>query len=70
MVTVVAQQLVGSGELGKLFGVGNARVQQLIKRADFPSPVAELMMGKVWDLADVQAWADERGRTLTPLGAE
>jgi hypothetical protein len=61
-------ELVRSGELGKLLGVGTARVQQLTRHKDLPAPVAALMMGKVWDLAEVRAWAEGKGRTLHPLG--
>lgn len=68
MVTAVAIELVGSGELGKLLGVGTARVQQLTRHKDFPAPIADLMMGKVWDLVDIRAWADSKGRELHPLG--
>jgi len=33
-------------------------------RPDFPAPVASLIMGSIWALDDVKAWADRRGRTL------
>lgn len=69
MLTTVRQRLVGSAELVRLLGVSRPRAYQLSSRADFPEPVAVLTMGKVWDLADVQQWADARGRTLLPLDA-
>lgn len=56
--------LVGAQEIGRLFRVGRQRVQQLTNRADFPRPVAELAMGKVWSTEDVRHWAIEHGRTL------
>ena len=37
-------------------------------RDDFPAPRAVLIMGSVWTLDDVIAWAERSGRTLN-LGA-
>ncbi len=63
------QQLVGAAELIAVFGVSRKRAYDLSRHPGFPEPVADLTMGKVWDLADVQRWAKERGRTLFPLNA-
>lgn len=66
----IMQRLVGAAEVGEVFGgISRQRVNQLTTRADFPRPLVELRMGKVWDLADVEAWAESKGRTLTPLDA-
>lgn len=54
--------LIGAAEIGKLFGVSRQRVQQLVHRPDFPAPVADLAMGKVWESADVHRWGVETGR--------
>jgi prophage regulatory protein len=56
--------LVGSQELTRLLGVKRARVYQLTNAPDFPPPIAVLAMGSIWRLADVTAWAEQRGRTL------
>ena len=56
--------LVGSQELTRLLGVKRARVYQLSNAPDFPRPVAVLAMGSIWRLADITAWAEQRGRTL------
>jgi predicted DNA-binding transcriptional regulator AlpA len=69
MVTDMTQQLVGAAELVQLLGVNRARAYQISRHPDFPPPVADLIGGKIWDLADVQTWADARGRVLHPLGA-
>jgi prophage regulatory protein len=64
------QRLVGAAEIGEVLGgLSRQRVNQLSTKADFPAPVVELRMGKVWDLADIQQWAEQRGRTLAPLAA-
>jgi len=39
-----------------MLGLSRQRVHQLAARSDFPRPVAELAQGKVWALADIQAW--------------
>jgi prophage regulatory protein len=56
--------LVGSAEIGRMLGVNRQRVQQLIKRDDFPAPEAELAMGKVWKREAVEAWARSHGRDI------
>ena len=38
-------------------GDSRHRVYQITSRADFPAPVADLVQGKVWLTADVEAWA-------------
>ena len=64
------QRLVGAAEIGEaLGGLSRQRVNQLSTKADFPAPIVELRMGKVWDLADIARWAKERGRTMLPLDA-
>ena len=63
-------QLVGPAELTRLLGVSRTRLVQLSSRPDFPEPVAELVMGKVWALSDVQAWAGRNGRQLQPLASK
>jgi prophage regulatory protein len=64
---VVNARLVGAAELQQALGVSRQRINQITTHGDFPAPLAVLKMGKVWDLADVEAWADERGRELAPL---
>lgn len=54
--------LMGSAEIGELFGVSRQRVQQLITKPDFPAPTVELAMGKVWHAEDVRAWGVKTGR--------
>jgi hypothetical protein len=61
-------RLVGRGELRRLFGVSATRTIQIAERPDFPPPLDELSVGKIWALDDVIAWADRSGRTLN-LGA-
>lgn len=59
-------RLVGTGEIQKCLKLSRQRVQQLAERADFPEPYQELLMGRVWRKADVDAWI----RTQRPEQAE
>lgn len=54
--------LMGSAEIGSLFGISRQRVQQLVAKPDFPKPLADLAMGKVWSADDVRAWGVRNGR--------
>jgi predicted DNA-binding transcriptional regulator AlpA len=58
-------ELMGVQEICDLFGVSRTRVQQLTKREDFPVPLAELALGRVWDGAAVRAWATAKGRLIS-----
>jgi hypothetical protein len=60
-------RLCGSAELQLMLGVSRQRITQLTADPGFPEPVAELRMGKVWDLRDVQGWAKQVGRQLRTL---
>jgi prophage regulatory protein len=58
--------LMGAAEIGRLLGVSRQRVQQLIRRPDFPAPAGVLEMGKVWLRADIQAWVAQYRPTERP----
>ena len=56
--------MLGPAELAQVLGVSRQRVTQIAKRPDFPRPRFVLIMGSVWALEDVMAWAEQRGRDL------
>lgn len=56
------QELMGIAEIRALLDISRQRADQLTRRADFPRPVAELAMGKVWDAEAVREWARKDGR--------
>ena len=60
--------LMGSAEIGAVFGVGRQRVQQLIAKPDFPRPYTELAMGKIWLAKDVRAWGVATNRLAPDAG--
>jgi hypothetical protein len=47
-----------------MLGVSHTRVVFLADQPDFPAPLDELSVGKIWALDDVLAWAQRKGRTL------
>lgn len=57
-------RLVGRGELRKLFGVSYTRAVQIAAQPDFPEPLDELSVGKIWLLDEVMDWATGKGRTV------
>lgn len=56
------QDLMGIAEIRTLLDISRQRADQLTRRPDFPRPVAELAMGKVWDGESVREWARKDGR--------
>jgi prophage regulatory protein len=36
--------------------VSRQRIQQLAEQSDFPTPFAELAMGRIWLADDIEAW--------------
>lgn len=59
--------LAMTGELMRMLGVSKSRVVALRKEDDWPEPVDTLLGGEVFAIADIEAWAAKRGRTLNPL---
>ena len=56
------QELMGTSEVAEFLGVTNQRVDQLARRPDFPNPIAVLAAGRIWNHADIEAWARRTGR--------
>jgi len=54
-------RLVGVSEIAELAGVTRQAVLNWRQRyEDFPTPIAELRSGPVWDLEDILEWVDDR----------
>jgi predicted DNA-binding transcriptional regulator AlpA len=53
---------MGAAEIAELLGISRQRTQQIVNKAGFPTPVAELAMGKIWDATAVREWAKKDGR--------
>jgi predicted DNA-binding transcriptional regulator AlpA len=61
---------MGAGEIAKRLGLSRQRVQQLAERDDWPEPFDELAMGRVWLIADIEAWIRQRQHQSSPTLAE
>jgi hypothetical protein len=59
-------ELIGIAELATLLGVSKQRASELARGTDFPAPLAVLVAGPVWPLANVlryvRAWKRRPGR--------
>ena len=53
-------RLVGTQEIRQRLGiVSRQRVNQIVGRSDFPTPLAVLAHGRIWDADKVDAWIRE-----------
>ena len=64
-------QLVGIAEIAQLFGVTRQAASNWRERHEnFPPPAASLRSGPVWELPDINAWAEEQGMAIKAAKAE
>lgn len=57
--------LAGVTEVREILGVSRQRVHQIIRdHPDFPEPVAELAVGRIWNRKEVVQWAKRTGREV------
>lgn len=48
--------VVGAHEIAEMLGVTKQRVHQLAKTPGFPSPIAHLQAGTIWNTDDIGEW--------------
>ena len=60
--------VVALAELAKVLGVSRVRAMQLIKRAEFPAPIAVLSVGRIWAYDAVVEYCESTGRKVHTLG--
>ena len=53
---------MGTAEVAEFLGISRGRVTQLAQSEDFPTPIARIAAGPVWELVDIERWARETGR--------
>lgn len=61
-VVELVPALVGVTEAAALLGWDRRRVATYVDRGAFPEPVAHLASGRVWRRADVESFAERRGK--------
>jgi prophage regulatory protein len=59
--------VVGTYEIGQMFGLSRQRVQQITSHRDFPKPWVVLHMGQIWKRPAVEAWARQNGRPIVEI---
>ena len=59
--------VVALAELTQMLGVTKNRAMQVSKKSDFPAPVAELSVGRVWSYEAVLEFCERTGRKVHPL---
>lgn len=52
--------LMGTAEIALRLHVSKSRANQIVRERDFPEAAARLIMGPVWETADVEAWIARR----------
>ena len=55
-------RLAGAYEVAAYLGIGRSALADRRRRHRFPEPLAQLACGPVWDLDDIEAYAEERRR--------
>lgn len=61
----LAAHLAGPAEIASRLGVEANTINVWKNRhADFPTPVRRLKSGDLWDIREVQAWAEQTGRSF------
>lgn len=55
-------RLWGLHEMATYYAITRQLAAKWSTRSDFPAPLAELAMGKVWDADQVTAWGRKHGR--------
>jgi predicted DNA-binding transcriptional regulator AlpA len=54
--------VVALAELAKVHGVSRVRAMQLIKKAEFPAPIAVRSVGRIWCYDAVVEYCESTGR--------
>lgn len=61
----LAAHLAGPAEIASRLGVeANTINVWKARHADFPAPVRRLKSGDLWDIREVQRWAEQTGRSF------
>jgi prophage regulatory protein len=54
------EEVMAAAEIADYLGISRQRVAVLVERADFPTPIAHLAVGRIWRTTDVRQWAANR----------
>jgi len=61
-------QVVALAELTQMLGVTKTRAMQVSRKPNFPAPLAELSVGRIWSYDAVVEFCEATGRRVNPIG--
>jgi predicted DNA-binding transcriptional regulator AlpA len=60
----LTDEVMAAAEIANYLGVTRQRVAVLVDRDDFPEPIAQLSVGRIWRASDVREWAARRSKRI------
>ena len=57
-------QVVALAELTQMLGVTKTRAMQISRKADFPAPLGDLSVGRIWSYEAVVEFCEATGRRV------
>jgi hypothetical protein len=57
-------QVVALAELTQMLGVTKTRAMQISRKADFPTPLGDLSVGRIWSYEAVVEFCEATGRKV------
>ena len=57
-------QVIALAELTQMLGVTKTRAMQISRKADFPAPLGDLSVGRIWSYEAVVEFCESTGRKV------
>ncbi|WP_239124594.1 DNA-binding protein [Actinoplanes utahensis] len=64
--TMRTGRLMGAAEIARRLGMGRTRAKVYMNRPDWPDPLDELEMGRIYWAADIEVWIAQHRPDLLP----
>ena len=61
--------VVAYAEIAQMLGVSRKRTHEIVRKPDFPEPIATLSVGRIWSYEDVARYCETTGRHIHDLGS-
>jgi hypothetical protein len=58
---------VAYAEIAQMLGVSRKRAHEILRKPDFPDPIATLSVGRIWAYDDVARFCESTGRQIHEL---
>ena len=59
--------VVAYAEIAQMLGVSRKRTHEIVRKPDFPDPIATLSVGRIWSYDDVAAYCKATRRQVHQL---